>query len=561
MFKFNILKPEQLYEYRGIMPQYTYILLEPDFSLFYDTKRKLDPKAIVQSHRDITNNISNALEQKGLLVDREYLVTKDDGRRVRMIACKDLPDSANSLIQNIINAYKPKKKVRGGDKLQKRDLMKTSTQLYNEMKAQLNSFEDLDISWIDYSTGNEKSLYEHQARAVNFAMQKKRALLDLATGSGKTLISLVCARNVNRKYGKKTLILCEKKAIVMWQEESQGCGVSADIVNFEQVQNIQYDVNEYSCIIVDESHTLSNYTRSGLAVLKYTKEFSGYMMSLTATPFRNSISDYFYHFELLKHPVGKYSITEFESVINKDKINIKRFCELSKDMIMTLTYEDIGLNTNIDFQRHLITIDKDSPFWDQYNEIMNGPSSSASAKIMRVRRLCAIYKAGYATDIAKELDKQCIIVSSFNDSVLDDMSSNLGVGVYKATNKNKDNLYKDFINGRTNVFLAQRKIAETSLNLQVCDTIIYNDLWYSLASFVQSNGRIKRIGSRFEELYAHIPIIKGTVEEDIFNILTKKYKERNYLLEGLQGFEQRVQDQNSDKAARIQIENLFNTQK
>lgn len=580
------LVSQDTYEQYKLSKSYVFINITPIWKYFYENK-VLDKNKIFQANALVTRSIEKYVTDKGGVFFGKYIAKSPSKPTLYLIPIPlpiwndDTLSDLNKLCVSIYNQNRGKSNPKI-DYTDKNISFAQSNEIYKKMMSEISTQKTLDIGWLDYTTGTEKTLYPHQIEAVNFVMERKYALLDLITGSGKTLISLVCAKNIQRLNPKPILVVCEKKAIPMWEEECLACGVKAEFTNYEQLQkrikkiargrgyqylpNPEFDSNIYSAIIIDESHNLSNYTIAGKSLLAYTKDFDGYILSLTATPYKNTLTDYFYHFDLLKHPVGEFSKTDYGLVVlPAGKPNIERFTDISKNLIITRTYKDINLNIPIRFKKVNIEIDEKDPFWEEYAEIKKNAREMVvesgnrklviNSAIMNLRKACAVMKKKYTKELVdKYINRKCIVISSYNNDVLDDLGEVFDTEVYKATNKNKENIYKDFVEGDSNVFLAQRRISETSLNLQVADTLIYNDLWYSLSSFVQANGRIKRIGSPYEELFVYIPIIKGTVEESVFNILIRKYSEREAVVEGLKGVEQKIYQAEKNQSANREIQ-------
>jgi SNF2 family DNA or RNA helicase len=120
------------------------------------------------------------------------------------------------------------------------------------------------------------------------------------------------------------------------------------------------------------------------------------------------------------------------------------------------------------------------------------------------------------------------------------MAAALDSEVFKAGNKSKHELFKRFISGEQQNFFAQRKIAQSSLNLQVADTLVLHDLHWSLDFLTQSEGRVKRLDSPYDTVYIIFPIIKNTIEERVMEVLKRKESERESILANSKGIEKHI---------------------
>ena len=66
----------------------------------------------------------------------------------------------------------------------------------------------------------------------------------------------------------------------------------------------------------------------------------------------------------------------------------------------------------------------------------------------------------------------------------------------------------------------------------VCNKIMYVELPYKPTTIRQCNGRVERVGSPFEYVVVYFPILLGTVEERIIDILVDKQTNILTVLDG-----------------------------
>lgn len=427
----------------------------------------------------------------------------------------------------------------------------------------------------------------HQKEACDFLLTNRTGLIDFQPGLGKTIIALLaCSYSV--PHNKKVLVICEKKAIPMWKEEGRLEDTKLDAVNFEYIKkacirtkrgkgwNFKYDssnkfikIEDYATVIVDESHYLANFTQEGKAVLALLKDFKGGIYSLTATPYRNTMLDYWYQCQLLQHPLGELNEIEFKRLFDINyysEPNTTLFAEYTKDLILTKTLKEIGIN--IDVERKIIDISMDQKFWNGYEEIKRdakqmmvqtgNKTMTINTAQIRLHKLCAEGKIEWTKDYLRaRLDKPTIVISNYNQAVLDPIADSLQNQVFKATNKNKQVLFEQFTSGENNLFLAQRRISQSSLNLQNADTLILHDLHWSLDFLVQSIGRIKRIGQKATKVTVLMPIIKNSIEDKVLSVLQRKENERESIIAGVNSVDMHLKKAKVDTQSNAEIRQIL----
>lgn len=402
---------------------------------------------------------------------------------------------------------------------------------------------------IDFTSKSGKILDKVQRDLVSKSISASRVLLDVEVGVGKTLISLVSARNVIDSNGGKCLIICEKKLITYWREEVEIEEIDADIFNYEYFIRVaegrepKFKIEDYSVLIIDESHYRANLeTRATKAMLQVLKDYTSYTFCLTATPVRNTLEDYLAQLKFIKHPLGILDMTAFRvmfKILNGHLPDIERFKRLTKDVVHKATLKDAGIDIKV--RLHQVFVNMPEDHRKVYNylqqstrilEVRYGNKIipiSTNKKKMEV--LCAEAKIDFTVSLIDQLNKKgksAVVISNYNEKVLDVMADKIGTEVFKAGNRNKDSLMKDFQQGKKSYLLAQRKIAQSGLNLQNSSCIILHDLHYSLDFLIQSIGRVKRRGQKEDAVDIYIPFCRDTDETHIWDVLQEKWE--RYLL-------------------------------
>jgi SNF2 family DNA or RNA helicase len=158
-------------------------------------------------------------------------------------------------------------------------------------------------------------------------------------------------------------------------------------------------------------------------------------------------------------------------------------------------------------------------------KLKNGAGAMINTSVIKIQSLLAKHKVKWTLEYIKaHPEEKAIVISNYNKDVLDFLGEVLEVDVYKGATKNKQDMVDSFNNGEFNVFLGQRKVAETGLNVQTATTLIVNDMHWSLASMIQIMGRIKRRGQK-NHFKILMPVVEGTLDQQILKRLESKHNE------------------------------------
>jgi superfamily II DNA or RNA helicase len=238
------------------------------------------------------------------------------------------------------------------------------------------------------------SLFDHQKRGVEFAINNKHATLGMAVGLGKTLTSITAAKKLlNDGKVKRFLIVAPSSVKYNWKEEIEGFSDAKAAVlssedlrkkdaedRWKEAENSQFVVVNYDMlrkpeiadrlkklcpdgIIADEAHKLKNYDTQQTKAFAERWKKSDYVWFLTATPFPNGQPRETY--TMLSHlrfdKVGgwrnfasKYVVFESNRfgatpVLLK---NTKQLREEMKDIVFIRTHNSPDVNSSLPKDRH-----------------------------------------------------------------------------------------------------------------------------------------------------------------------------------------------------------------
>ena len=142
----------------------------------------------------------------------------------------------------------------------------------------------------------QEHLLEFQEAAVRIAAhhlnKRNGVLIGDVVGLGKTLMATALARIFEDDYGMRSLILCPKNLVPMWEDYRQQYGLRGKVLSISRVIRDLPDERRYQLVVIDESHNLRNREgRTYRAVQEYIKENDSHVIMLTATPYNKTYLD------------------------------------------------------------------------------------------------------------------------------------------------------------------------------------------------------------------------------------------------------------------------------
>ena len=209
-------------------------------------------------------------------------------------------------------------------------------------------------------------------------------------------------------------------------------------------------------------------------------------------------------------------------------ISIKEF-EIDKDW--TKKYKN-AFNDYIQFR-------KDNPIdgWNEENVLM----SRQLVEIQKLKQVCSLAKVDTIVEDIKEAVDQgekVIVFSQYTKTIdaITDKMQELGIGVTALTG-DCDMVYRQasvdsFQNDpRVKVFVANIKAGGVGINLTKASIVMFADMEWSPEIHNQAMDRAHRIGQT-GTVNVYYYIAKGTIEEDIMEVLKSKKEIMNQILDG-----------------------------
>lgn len=166
--------------------------------------------------------------------------------------------------------------------------LKIAYHLSREARAGLSEFR------IPRDFGNQ--LFDFQTAAVKIAahhLNKRRGvLIGDVVGLGKTLMATALARIFKDDHGLRTLIVCPKNLVPMWEDYADRYDLGARVLSLSSVIRELPNLRRYPLVLIDESHNLRNREGSRYKALReYIQENESRCILLSATPYNKSYLD------------------------------------------------------------------------------------------------------------------------------------------------------------------------------------------------------------------------------------------------------------------------------
>lgn len=244
-----------------------------------------------------------------------------------------------------------------------------------------------------FNPSEKFDLYDHQKKAVKFAITNQKAMIGLAVGLGKTLTAITGIREViNRGEAKRAVVVAPSSVKFNWKNEiEQFSNLKAQVIessdlrkNGEQVWKdarksdviiVNYEmlrkeeVREQlqklapNLVVVDEAHKLKNDTKQTKGFTDTWKD-AKYKWFLTATPFPNGQPRETYNMlrhlrpekvGSWKHYFGRKFVVWKSNPFGATPVMLKNLPELKEkmsDVVFIRTHNSPDVNSNLPKERH-----------------------------------------------------------------------------------------------------------------------------------------------------------------------------------------------------------------
>jgi len=384
-------------------------------------------------------------------------------------------------------------------------------------------------------------LYDYQKAATELCLRRGRGALFLDTGLGKTLCELEFAAQCAARTDKPALILTplavarqiEKEALKhgygarVIRDQSESWGL-LNICNYDRLDHL--DLSRYSCIVLDESSILKNFT--GKTTRKLIEAFSHtpYRLCASATPAPNDYMEFGQHCEFLGiMPRADMLVRWFiNDTANTGTWRLKGHAEtafwdwMASWAIMAENPEDLGFDGSrfvlppMQVIRHRAVGDVRAPAGALFIEDVS------ATNMHDLKRQTATARAGVVADLVAQEPDHAWVVWCDTDYEADALAKMLPDAVEVRGShliEKKETGLADFAEGRRRVIVTKPSVAGLGLNWQHAARMAFVGRTFSYESWYQAVRRCWRYGQT-RPVDVHIIVAEG--EEQIGRVIDRK---------------------------------------
>lgn len=391
-----------------------------------------------------------------------------------------------------------------------------------------------------------KNLFDFQKQVVKWALKKGKAAIFADCGTGKTLMQLEWAYQVNKKENKPILILAPLAVSKQTQNEGKKFGIKVniarnqeDIINGINISNYEllhkFDLSSFIGIVLDESSILKSFTGKIRNQIIDSFKFTPYKLACTATPSPNDFMELGNHCEFL----NVMSRTEMLSMFfindagDTKTWKIKGHAEdefwrfVGSWAVMFQKPSDIGFE-DCGFELPKLKINKvilkngkrqndrlfDIPV-EGLNEVRNARKNSLDIRVKKTKELL-------------NNKEQFLIWCDFNaesEALAKAIKGSIEVKG-SDTPEHKENSAVDFVNKKIKVLISKSKIFGFGMNFQNCNNVIFCGLSFSYEQYYQAIRRCWRFGQKKE---VNVYIVLSEQELSVLDNIERKRKQHELL--------------------------------
>lgn len=437
------------------------------------------------------------------------------------------------------------------------------------------------------------TLRPYQKEAIaKIASKNGRLLVNAATGSGKTLLSLHLRKQYPRL--KKVLIICPASVKLQWYQviaetfptdvayiangaykdeyipyikESDFVIINYDILFSRNAERSWTDILKragFTLMIVDESHNLSNKeSNRSQCVHELAKEIK-YRVLLTATPITSNISGLWGQLHILD-PLQFTSLNKFlnyyappvpQTIIAKGGKRVRVWkpgAIKHLDELQSLIREYCYVISPEEVYKHLAGVQRinvpcivensnvASMLSKLKNHTLNTSSDEKKAKELLASTRMELGKAKVDAGVAWIKDwlsgtDEKIVVFAYHRSVVELTAEKLGSVAVKfyggMSTAEKDRAVNAFVNNPEVRVIVMNMAACTGVDgLQIARTCFYIENTSLASLYQQSEGRIRRANSTYDAYFAY-RLVADVLDPQILSVMNDRWEMTDAIMTG-----------------------------
>ena len=449
----------------------------------------------------------------------------------------------------------------------------------------------------NYDIKSFPKILDRQLVAIDKILTQKEVLITLPMGGGKSILIVIALKYIITN--KRVLILCEKNKMSDWARDVKKEGIAdmVDILNHDGIKSLfsdSYDIasnaskikkrksykenrkgkhsyiwnNNYECLVVDEVTNFKNNSDRGKCLKKFiAKKEIPHLVHLTGTPYYTSIKDIVGMLaNCTNHPLGKLRIEEFDyywNYLSNNSDEAKEAKKKRQEFLKTLFLPSLFCKTFKDFPNdpqppevniQMIPLEPPQNYINRCLGVLKTAkdvtikTGEATTKVVNtsvsaMRIEAAKHKLEWVHNYIRENpNKKVFIVSNWNVDVLDSLSKELNLPVYKGAMKKGEGerMIEGFSSPDNKIFLGNiASVGKGVDGLQnTCYTIILLNVPHEAGALGQVIARAERprgINSQLGDKPVEVLLLYFTafsvngkrlsVEEDKFKVLQVRARE------------------------------------
>jgi SWI/SNF-related matrix-associated actin-dependent regulator 1 of chromatin subfamily A len=434
------------------------------------------------------------------------------------------------------------------------------------------------------------NLYPYQKKTITFALKRKRAILALDQGLGKTIISIFLFKILQ---AKKILIISPASLKLNWKREIINCfpflkkhieiiSTGKQALGLKNITIINYDLlskpqihsqlisQHFNILILDELHYLKNpeaaRTKAILGSKNRKKEIKGVftvcdrVYGLTGTPIPNRPIEMFSWLNaLFPEQMDNMGYYEYAKVYCEGwqapwgfdvsgASNIKELREKIKPIMIRYTKKKV-LKDLPEKTKQLILLERDRQTGDvikreaEYDikELIQKQNSLAFEGLSELRHEMGLAKlpvcVKYIKDWLDNNENEKLVIFAHHRDVISQLESSLSKYKCAAINgetslTKRDQIVTDFQTKSNDLRILIGNIASvgTGLTLHKASTAIFVEFSWVSGELIQAEDRLHRIGQK-NPVFIKYLVIDGSLDSYMLDKVIKKQSVIDDILE------------------------------
>lgn len=416
-------------------------------------------------------------------------------------------------------------------------------------------------------------LYDYQKKIVNTALNCGSYGIFSETGTGKTLMALEIAAHY-----ENVLILCPLSVIEtawiddchkfypgmsivsVWADSREGRRKllwqpsHIKVMNYDTFKILRYEISNFGfdCMIVDESSVMKNMNAQITSAIMQMMFIVPHKFVLSGCPTPNHNSEIFPQMKFLDSEIfGNNYYGFLARYFHQDMANPHRwyqtdedkeryFSRLSEKSVFLRKDECLDLPDKVFEVRRFSLSDEQQSAYDSFvsdirTHINEWSKFEFTAKLMKLREIASGFiiqkdqsvvdfsssKKALLKSVLEEIGNQPVVVWCQFTHEIETLAAEFGGAGLTSATPNRDEIIRDFKEGRINLLFTNPKLVGKGLTFTNCTYSVYYSLSFSYEDFKQSQDRIHRIGQGSKCTYIILQA-RDTIEEKIYACLQNK---------------------------------------